>query len=197
MKTLVFVGSARKNGHTAKMAEILISHLEGEIDIIDAYRIKRVSPCIDCRHCWKVKECVIKDGMQAVYDKIEWADCIVFAAPMYFHCVPGPLKLLLDRMQVYWAGHGPRGDAPKEIIRKGAILMAGGAPAFENQFTAGEIVLNGVLGDLNAKCLGTVLFPNSDHDSLEKRADIREQIVSLANNINAYHIKNDQKAGAI
>lgn len=184
MKTVVFWGAARKNGHTRKMTELFCSKLKGEVEIMDCYREKNISPCIDCRYCWKVQGCAIKDDMQQWYEKIDAADNIILAAPMYFHSIPGPMKSIMDRLQLYWAGT-VRGDRPKEITKNGAILMVGGAPSFPNQFEGGKIVLEGILGDLNAKCLGTVCLPNSDIDSLETRQDIGAEIEALAEKINS------------
>ena len=166
MKTLVIIGAARRNGHTRKMVDLFLETLGGEYEIIDAYRVKDIEPCKDCRFCWRKKECVIKDGMQDIYAKLEEADNVVLASPMYFHSVTGKMKALIDRFQVYWAGH-VRNDMPEKPLRNGAILMVGGAPSFPNQF------------------LGEVCLSNSDHDSLETRPDIAEQVVALANTMKA------------
>lgn len=61
MKTLVIIGAARPNGHTRKMVDLFLENLDGEKEIIDAYRMD-VKPCMDCRYCWKTKACIIKDG---------------------------------------------------------------------------------------------------------------------------------------
>ncbi len=183
MKTLVFFGAARKNGHTKKMVNLFVDNLEGEVTIIDCYREKNISPCIDCRYCWKVRGCAIKDDMQNIYKMIDEADNIVLAAPMYFHSVPGPMKSVLDRCQVYWAGM-LRKDHPEKPIKNGAILMVGGAPSFEGQFDGGSIVLRGMLGDFAANHLGTVTLPNSDHDSLETKPEIANEVVELAKRMN-------------
>lgn len=178
MKTLVILGAARKNGHTRQMVDLFLQQLPGEKEIIDAYRTD-IKPCADCRYCWKVKECAIKDGMQDIYQKVEEADNIILASPMYFHSVTGRMKTLLDRFQVYWAGH-MRNDMPEKPLKKGAVLMVGGAPSFKNQFLGGEIVLKNVLKDLSAECVGEVCLPNSDKDSLETRPEIADQVIALA-----------------
>ena len=156
MKTLVIMGAARKNGHTRQMVDLFLEHLDGEKEIVDAYRTE-VQPCMDCRFCWKKKECVIKDGMQDIYQKLEEADNIVLASPMYFHSITGRMKTLIDRFQVYWAGH-VRQDMPEKMLRRGAIL--------------------------SAECLGQVCLPNSDRDSLETRKDIADQVIALAEAMN-------------
>lgn len=179
MKTLVLFGSARRNGHTAQMLNLFLEHLGGEYEIIDTYRVKNISPCMDCRYCWKVKGCAIQDGMQEIYRKLEEADNLILASPVYFHSVTGPMKVLIDRFQIYWAGL-VRKDKPEGFIRKGAVLMTGGAPPFPDQFLGCEIVLKNLLRDLNTECLGTVCFPNTDKDTLDGREDIRQEIISLA-----------------
>ena len=118
-----------------------------------------------------------------IYQKLEEADNIVLASPMYFHSITGRMKTLIDRFQVYWAGH-VRQDMPEKMLRRGAILMVGGAPSFENQFLGGEIVLKNLLNDLSAECLGQVCLPNSDRDSLETRKDIADQVIALAEAMN-------------
>ena len=73
---------------------------------------------------------------------------------------------------------------PEKAIKKGAILMVGGAPSFENQFLGGELVLKNLLNDLSAECMGEVCLPNSDRDSLETRPDIAEEVIKLAETLN-------------
>ena len=98
--------------------------------------------------------------MDEVYQLLEEADNVVLASPMYFHSVTGKFKSLIDRFQVYWAGH-VRNDMPEKPLRKGAILMVGGAPSFPNQFLGGELVMKNLLNDLSTECLGEVCLPNS------------------------------------
>ena len=47
MKTLVIFGAARQKGHTKQMVDLFLEHLDGEKEIIDAYRTD-VKPCMDC-----------------------------------------------------------------------------------------------------------------------------------------------------
>lgn len=182
MKTLVLFGSAREDGHTKALLNVFLEELEGEVEIIDAYRTS-VAPCKDCRYCWKKRGCSIKDGMQEIYKKVDEADNIILAAPMYFHTVPGPMKVLLDRFQVYWASF-VRKDHPDKNIKKGAILMVGGAPAFKNQFLAGEIVLKGLLGDFAAECLGVISFPDTDRQTVYENEELKAKARELARKIN-------------
>lgn len=182
MKTLIFFGAARKEGNTKELINTFISELDGEVEIIDAYRTE-VAPCNDCRYCWYKRGCSIKDTMQDIYKKIDEADNIVIASPMYFYTVPGPLKTIIDRFQVYWAGV-LRKDHPEIGTKKGAILMCGGARPFKNQFLAGEIVLKAVLSDLSAECLGIVTSTYTDKVPVSQNEEVKSQIRNLAKKMN-------------
>ena len=48
MKTMIFVGSANRNGHTMALVNELCTHLQGSIEIINVFDYLDVKPCIDC-----------------------------------------------------------------------------------------------------------------------------------------------------
>lgn len=180
-KTLILFGSARKKGHTMSMVKLLTEQLAGksEVELIDCYRLKNISPCMDCRRCWEVKECAIHDDMDDIYKKLEEADSIIMAAPSYFHSVPAPMKLVLDRCQVYWA-KAVRRDMTDQKQRTGAILLTGGAPAFPEQFVSEIAPLKCLLDDLNTQCLDIITISDSDHKTLSDYPDAMERIRTLA-----------------
>ena len=64
--------------------------------IINALDIK---PCLGCFSCWSKTPgmCCIHDDMQAVIEKILWADVIIWSFPLYYFGLPGQLKNLIDR----------------------------------------------------------------------------------------------------
>ncbi len=182
MNTLILFGSARKEGHTKKIVNSLVEQLDGNVDIIDAYRLN-ISPCTDCRYCWKTPSCIIKDDMQDIYNKIDNADCIIIATPVYFHSITGELKRLIDRCQVYWAGH-IRGDKEKGFNKKGGYILTAGAPRFGNQFLGSEIVCEEFLKDLNVKVHEKVLFSNSDKEEFYDNEVTITQIKRLVSKLN-------------
>lgn len=146
MKTVILYGSARKNGNTRAMLEFFLKHHPGESRVVWAYDTQ-VSPCRDCRYCLKHGVCCVKDDMTEIYTQVEEADNLVVFSPIYIHCLPAPLKTVIDRFQVYWARR-ERGEAPASPGKRGAIILNGGAPAFENQFLAAELVLTGIFRDM-------------------------------------------------
>ncbi len=186
MRTLVFFGSARKNGNTKDLLNIFLEDLEGEVEIIDAYRTE-VGGCIDCRYCWEQWGCSVQDDMQDIYSSIDSADNIVFASPLYFNNVPGPLKNIIDRCQVYWSSRR-RGDRDDISNKKAALLVVGGAPSYNKQFKAIEIVLEGVLKDMKAEVIGHVYVPNTDEVSVLDNEEAEKKARDLAKQLNKENV---------
>ncbi len=185
MRSLVFFGSARKKGHTKDLLNMVIDNLKGKVEIVDAYR-SDISPCIDCKYCWENRGCSIDDYMQKVYPKIDKADNIIVASPIYFNNVPGPLKNIIDRCQVYWAAN--KRDKEKDIKEKNALLLiCGGAPSYNNQFLSMELVLEGMLKDLNAEVVGNIYVPNTDRVSVTENKKVLKKASKLSSKLEKLH----------
>lgn len=58
-----------------------------------------IKPCLGCFSCWSKtpRTCCLHDDMQAIIEKILWADVIIWSFPLYYFGLPGPLKNLIDR----------------------------------------------------------------------------------------------------
>ncbi len=183
MKTLVLFGSPRQNGHTKQMLNIFLQHLGGEYKIIDAYKYfhsdKQIKPCVDCRYCWNHNACSINDSMSEVYSYLEQCNNVVIATPIYFNGIPAPLKIIIDRFQVYWVGT-IRGDKPTSCNKKAVILMSGGSRPFESQFDCASIILRRVIKDINSKLISEVIFPDTDRSRLEDCQDVYDKIIEAA-----------------
>ncbi|KLU58889.1 2-amino-4-deoxychorismate dehydrogenase [Peptococcaceae bacterium CEB3] len=61
------------------------------------------SPCRGCGSCESSGQCVIRDDMQALQQKILAANRIVVAAPIFFMGLNAQTKAMIDRMQPFWA----------------------------------------------------------------------------------------------
>lgn len=57
--------------------------------------------CKGCKACYETRECVVKDNMPALMDRLEAADILVMAAPSYWADVPGICKSFFDRCTPY------------------------------------------------------------------------------------------------
>ncbi|MCI9600473.1 MAG: flavodoxin family protein [Lachnospiraceae bacterium] len=183
MKTLILTGSPRKKGHTAELTEYLAARLDGEVEILSLDHRTDIMPCRDCRYCFTHRACCIQDPMQEIYQKLDEADRILFAAPVYFYNIPGSMKVVLDRLQVCWAA-AVRGDRPS-ADKKGGIILVGGAPESPRQFDGAIQTLRYMLEDLGAACTDVVTMGGSDKAGLSDRPDIQHALETLAQKLKA------------
>lgn len=99
MKVLAVSCSPRAKGNTVTLLnQVLDAAREGGARIeLFSVAGKRIEPCRGCRSCGETGECVIKDDMQPLYEKLVEADAIVFGSPIYFYSMTGQAKTIMDR----------------------------------------------------------------------------------------------------
>ena len=125
MKTLILNGSPRINGDTSSLINKITEKIAGEYRIVDAYRCK-ISPCLDCRYCWKNSGCAINDEMQEIYKYIQECDNILIASPLYFSELTGKLLDVASRLQTFFCARFFRKEEPITKSKKGAVILVGG-----------------------------------------------------------------------
>ena len=123
MKTLIVNGSPRKNGDAQALLEAFLSELQGEVRMVTWQ--DDISPCIDCRFCWKESGCAVKDGMQEIYRFHAQCDNVVLLSPIWFSSLSGPLLNIASRFQTLFIGRFRRGE--KQNADKNSVLMLVGA----------------------------------------------------------------------
>ena len=182
MKTLVILGAARPKGHTRQMVDLLLEHLEGEAEIIDAYRTD-VKSCMDCRYCWKNPGCCVKDEMQEIYSYIEECDNVLIASPIYFSELTGKLLDLGSRLQTYFSAKFFRNDMPITKEKKSAVLLVGGGKgSMEKAFDTAQILLR----DIKATNLFPLIsFHGTDDSVVAEDPEILKKLDELCDFFNS------------
>ena len=126
-RVLGIAGSPRRHGNSDQLLDACLSGARAagaETDLL-VVSAAGIAPCRGCNLCSRDGHCVVRDGMQDVYPRLDAADAIVVASPVFFATVPAVLKALYDRCQPYWARRYVLGR-PIEHRRPGALLLAGG-----------------------------------------------------------------------
>lgn len=158
MKTLIFNGSPRAKGDTVSLINMVTENIKGEYKLVNAYRCD-ISPCVDCRYCWKNSGCAIKDEMQDVYAYIQECDNIVIASPLYFSELTGKLLDVGSRLQTYFSAGFLRKEKCIEKPKKGAVvLVGGGSGGMDKAYDTACILLH----DMNCRDIRKVFFNNTD-----------------------------------
>lgn len=62
-----------------------------------------MSPCRGCGACSDKGVCVINDDLTKLQDKLIGLDRLIIAAPIYFMGINAQAKIMIDRMQPFWA----------------------------------------------------------------------------------------------
>ena len=126
-RILGIAGSPRRHGNSDQLLDACLTGARAagaETDVL-VVSAAGIAPCRGCNLCSRDGHCVVRDGMQDVYPRLDAADAIVVASPVFFATVPAVLKALYDRCQPYWARRYVLGR-PIEHRRPGALLLAGG-----------------------------------------------------------------------
>ena len=100
-KILVLLGSPRKKGNTAALADQIIAGAESAGATAERIFLHGldIAPCQACYACQRPDSegCAIDDDMQPLYNKLIEADGWVIASPVYWFCMSAQTKLFLDR----------------------------------------------------------------------------------------------------
>ena len=148
---VILVGSVRKNGNTARLAQ---SFAEGaaknnNVEIVSVADYN-VNPCIGCNSCFtrEGNQCFQDDDMVQIYEKLRNADIVVIASPVYFYGISAKLKAIVDRL------HTPMRTTFR--IRKLGLLLVGAAE-LPNLFDPIIMQYQMVLDFFRLESIGTIL----------------------------------------
>ncbi|HNX18564.1 MAG TPA: flavodoxin family protein [Methanoregula sp.] len=102
MKVVAFNGSARKDGNTAILVNMVFKELKKEGIETELVQLagKKIRGCIACEKCFinQDKRCALKaDVLNDCIEKMLEADGIILASPTYFTDVSTEMKALIDR----------------------------------------------------------------------------------------------------
>ncbi len=103
-KVLVLDGSTRKLGNTSVLLQHFIDGAKNNTGNIEQVQAKDIDIkyCNGCLRCNLIKCCSIReDDWEDLSQKIDEADVLVFASPIYFHYVSAPLKNIIDRFRSF------------------------------------------------------------------------------------------------
>ena len=98
-KVLILSTSPRRNSNSEALAEAFAkgaAESGHKVELI-SLRGKELRFCQGCFACQKTGKCVLRDDMQEIVPKMEQADVLVFATPIYYYEMSGQMKTLLDR----------------------------------------------------------------------------------------------------
>ena len=103
--------SPKRDGNSVTLAKEFIKGLRenSSAEVTELYlEDMDIKFCRGCWSCLKLGEsgCVIKDDMTTTYPKLNEADLIVFATPIYWWHINAQMKKFIDRLEGFLNGNG-------------------------------------------------------------------------------------------
>lgn len=103
-KVLILSGSPRRSGNSDLLCDAFRTGAQEAGNTTEKIFLRdlEIGYCIACGGCRGRGECILKDDMELVLEKMWWADVIVMASPVYFYSINAQMKTLIDRTQSGW-----------------------------------------------------------------------------------------------
>lgn len=121
-RILILNGAARKNGNTAKLIQAFSEGARSSGHIVQEFYLDSMN-IHSCKGCLRAgrdgkSPCSQKDDMDQIYAAFVDCDVVVFASPVYFWTITGPLKTVADRLyaSLECMGYG-------RFVRESVLLM--------------------------------------------------------------------------
>jgi multimeric flavodoxin WrbA len=137
MKVVAFNGSARQDGNTAILMNLVLDELRAEGIETEMVQLagEKISGCIACYQCMKNKDgkCAVKtDRMNEYIQQMQKAEGILLGSPTYIADITTNMKALLERSSFVCRANG--GEMFKRKVGAGiiAVRRAGAIHAFSS-----------------------------------------------------------------
>jgi multimeric flavodoxin WrbA len=145
MNVLGIVCSPRKGGNTEILVREALEAARKAGSETELFLIadKNISFCNACDACIKTGKCTIKDDMQALYEKMEAADGIIFGTPVYFLSVSAQAKAVMDRCYAFMRVKRLQGKVAAAILAVRRIGAGSTLGLLYSYFTAQRMTIAG------------------------------------------------------
>jgi NAD(P)H-dependent FMN reductase len=103
-KVIGLLGSPLSDGNTAKLLDQALKGAEDAGCIVEKILVTNLDfqACEEMMFCKDHDTCIIDDDMQHLYPKFKEMDGLIIATPVMTMGIPGKLKSMMDRFQVFF-----------------------------------------------------------------------------------------------
>ncbi len=168
MKLVALFGSPRHQGISSQLHEAFLAPAEEagvSISRVFVYD-KHIHPCTGCGLCRDESRCAHSDAMTELYALLRSADALTVSSPVYFSALPGPLKNLIDRCQLFWEEHRRIQRRPAAAR---AFFIATAGSSYPGIFTPSATIMRHFLNTLGCH------FTEADFFFLDNTDDLQQQ----------------------
>ncbi len=179
---LIIKSSPRKNGNSSVLADQVALGAQSQGATVESFRVAEmnINPCDACDACQETQGvCVIQDDMQALYPKIQKADALVLASPIYWFTFSAQLKTCIDRWYAFqpirpevWPG--------KQI---GIVLTYGDSDPYDSGAVNAIYTYQSMCRYLGIEIAGMVYGTAADIGDVEKQPELMAKAYQLGVNL--------------
>jgi multimeric flavodoxin WrbA len=103
-KVIGLLGSPLSEGNTAKLLDRALKGAEDAGCTVEKIEVANLDfeSCMEMFFCRDHDTCIMDDDMQTLYPKFKEMDCLIIATPVMTMGIPGKLKSMIDRFQVFF-----------------------------------------------------------------------------------------------
>lgn len=133
-------------------------------------------PCQECGGCDRTGRCVLPDGMQTVFKKIEELDGLIIASPIFFASLSAQAKMMIDRFHCAWIRKYILKEHPlSRKIQKGVFLCVS-AQERDDFFGNAKKIIRTLFATLDVEYLGDLYCGGIEEegDMLKKAECLKE-----------------------
>lgn len=172
MKILILFGSPKTNGSTVKLTGAFMKGIRksDDVEIVHLFSLQPI-PCNACGYCKAANGCSKKD-LEKFMAKLEDADAVIVATPVYNLSFPAPMKALFDRFQRYYEAHFRRKIAQPITKHKKALLLVTAGDDEDDGYNIIEKQVKLSFSVMNTELVGGVLAKDTDNGGV-KEDDLR------------------------
>ena len=144
----------------------------------------KFSPCQECENLPDDnRKCIVQDELQQIFPKVDEADVIIFASPIFFGSLSAQAKMFIDRFQCHWRAKELLGLDLGQKRKKGVFLCVEASERDDFQQNAKAIVKN-FFATINAEYTGEILCKGVDSKgAILKRPEVLEEAAALGKSL--------------
>ena len=185
MNVLGINGSPRIGGNTDILLDIALEGARSKGAKIEKIILNKLKFSL-CQECDKVRDdgsCIIEDDMQSIYKKIDEADAIILASPIFFGSISAQTKMMIDRFQCLWRAKYILKTDILQKKKKGAFISVEGSTRKDFFDNAKSIVKN-LFATIDAEYSEELFCPGVDEKaSVLKHPDFLKKAFELGQSI--------------
>jgi len=167
-KTVIgLLGSPLPEGNTAALLDQALRGAEDAGCTVEKILVPFLDfePCMEILFCREHETCEMEDELTPLYQKFRDLDGLIIATPIMTMGIPGKLKSLMDRFQVFFMAKYVRRKPLVPKVRRGdrlALLIAISGMKIPNVFDGAKATVAAFLDIIDCTLTGEILVPDMD-----------------------------------